>query len=133
MKFYCIADEDTVRGFRLAAVEGRAVEGADEAAAAFAAAVARKDLDILILTDAVAAGRKIFAEHCSECHGKDAGGARRGPNLRTVAAHEATPGALFYVLTNGVIRRGMPGWSKLPEPERWQLVSFLESLEQERK
>jgi len=83
--------------------------------------------------DAVAAGRKIFAEHCSECHGKDAGGARRGPNLRTVAAHEATPGALFYVLTNGVIRHGMPGWSKLPEPERWQLVSFLESLQEPRK
>jgi mono/diheme cytochrome c family protein len=78
--------------------------------------------------DAVAAGRKIFAEHCSDCHGKDAGGARRGPNLRVVPAHEATPGALFYVLTNGVIRHGMPGWSKLPEPERWQLVSFLESL-----
>jgi mono/diheme cytochrome c family protein len=83
--------------------------------------------------DAVAAGRKIFAEHCSECHGKDAGGARRGPNLRLMAAHEATPGALFYVLTNGVIRHGMPGWSKLPEPERWQLVSFLCSLQEPRK
>ena len=78
--------------------------------------------------DAVAAGRKLFADHCSQCHGKDAGGERRGPNLRVMAAHETTPGALFCVLTNGVIRRGMPGWSKLPEPERWQLVSFLESL-----
>jgi hypothetical protein len=38
------------------------------------------------------------------------------------------PGALFWLLTNGVVRRGMPVWSKLPEPQRWQLVSFIESL-----
>jgi mono/diheme cytochrome c family protein len=83
--------------------------------------------------EAVAAGKKLFAEHCSECHGKDAGGGRRGPNLRVVAARETTSRALLFVLTNGVIRRGMPGWSKLPEPQRWQLVSFLESLRDEGK
>jgi hypothetical protein len=35
---------------------------------------------------------------------------------------------LFWVLTNGVVMRGMPVWSKLPEPERWQIVTFLKSL-----
>ena len=79
-------------------------------------------------TEAVAAGRKLFEQHCSECHGKDAAGGKRGPNLRGLTVQEATPGALFFVLTNGVVRRGMPDWSKLPEPERWQIVSFLESL-----
>jgi len=78
--------------------------------------------------DAVAAGKKLFAEHCSECHGKDAFGKRRGPDLHITAAREATPGTIFFILTNGVIRHGMPGWSKLPEPQRWQLVSFLKSL-----
>ena len=38
------------------------------------------------------------------------------------------PGALFWILTNGVGRRGMPVWSKLPEPQRWQIVSYLKSL-----
>lgn len=75
--------------------------------------------------DAVAAGRKLFEQHCSECHGKDSRGGKRGPNLRIVEVQGAMPGAVFYVLTNGVIRHGMPGWSKLPEPERWQIVSFL--------
>jgi len=56
MHFYCIADEDTVRGFRLAAVEGRVVTTPEEAAAALSAAVARKDLDIVIITDVAAAG-----------------------------------------------------------------------------
>jgi len=56
LKFYCIADEDTVRGFRLAGVEGRAVTAPSEAAAALHAAAARRDVGVVILTDAVAAG-----------------------------------------------------------------------------
>jgi mono/diheme cytochrome c family protein len=35
---------------------------------------------------------------------------------------------LFWILTNGVVRHGMPVWSKLPEPQRWQLVSYVKSL-----
>jgi mono/diheme cytochrome c family protein len=78
--------------------------------------------------DAVTAGKKLFEQHCSDCHGIDARGGKRGPSLHVVAVQEAPPGAIFDVLTNGVIRPGMPGWSKLPEPERWQIVSFLKSL-----
>jgi V/A-type H+-transporting ATPase subunit F len=53
--FYCIADEDTVRGFRLAGVPGRAVATPQEAAAALAHAAARLEVSIVILTDIVAA------------------------------------------------------------------------------
>ena len=55
MTFYCIADEDTVRGFRLAGVPGRAVAAPQEAAAALAHAAARLEVSIVILTDIVAA------------------------------------------------------------------------------
>jgi hypothetical protein len=41
---------------------------------------------------------------------------------------QATPGTLFWILTNGIVWHGMPVWSKLPEPERWQIVTFLQSL-----
>jgi len=78
--------------------------------------------------DAVAAGRKLFVGKCAECHGENASGGKKGPSLRAKEVQEATPGALFWVLTNGVVRRGMPVWSKLPEPQRWQLVSYLKSL-----
>ena len=78
--------------------------------------------------DSVAAGKKLFDQHCSECHGLDARGGMRGPSLCVIEVKKSSPGAQFFVLTNGVIRRGMPGWSKLPEPERWQIVTFLESL-----
>ena len=56
MKFHCIADEDTVRGFRLAGVSGAVVICASEAAAAVEAAVVQRDCGIIILTETIADG-----------------------------------------------------------------------------
>ena len=78
--------------------------------------------------EAVAAGGKLFEQHCSDCHGKKGGGTRHGVSLLREEVQQATPGTLFWIVTNGVVRHGMPVWSKLPEPERWQIVSFVESL-----
>jgi mono/diheme cytochrome c family protein len=81
--------------------------------------------------EAVAAGAKLYGLHCAECHGQTGEGgqgSKKGPSLRAGEVQQATPGTLFWVLTNGVVRRGMPVWSKLPEPQRWQLVSFVKSL-----
>lgn len=78
--------------------------------------------------DAIAAGRVLFEQHCQECHGRSAEGAERGPSLRVQEIQTAEPGAIFWILSNGVVRRGMPDWSKLPEPQRWALVCFIKSL-----
>ena len=78
--------------------------------------------------DAVAAGRKLFTRHCEECHGAEALGGKKAPSLLQEEVQSAEPGVLFWFLTNGNVRRGMPTWSKLPEAQRWQLVKFLKSL-----
>jgi mono/diheme cytochrome c family protein len=78
--------------------------------------------------EAVAAGAKLFDLHCAECHGELAEGGKKAPSLREPEVQQAAPGTLFWLLTNGVVRRGMPVWSKLPEPQRWQLVSYIKSL-----
>ena len=78
--------------------------------------------------EAIAAGAKLFEQRCAECHGATAEGGKKGPSLRTEEVHQATPGALFWLMTNGVVRKGMPVWSRLPEPQRWQLVSYIKSL-----
>jgi mono/diheme cytochrome c family protein len=75
--------------------------------------------------DAAAAGEKLFEQHCAECHGMKAEGTKRAPSLLNQQLQQASPGAIFWIVTNGVVRRGMPVWSKLPEPERWQIVTFL--------
>jgi mono/diheme cytochrome c family protein len=77
---------------------------------------------------AVTAGGKLFQQHCVECHGEKASGTKKGPSLLREEVQTATSGTLFWILTNGVVRRGMPVWSKLPEQQRWQLVTFLQSL-----
>lgn len=78
--------------------------------------------------DAIAAGGILFEQHCAECHGDSAQGGKKGPSLRAAEVQGAPPGAIFWILTNGVVRKGMPVWSKLPEPQRWQLVAYLKSL-----
>jgi hypothetical protein len=40
----------------------------------------------------------------------------------------ATPGEMFWILTNGLVRHGMPAWSKLPPAQRWQIIAFLTSM-----
>ena len=78
--------------------------------------------------EAIIAGRKLFLRHCAECHGDTAEGGRKAPSLRCAPVQNATPGTLFWIISNGVVRRGMPVWSKLPEPQRWQIVTFLKSF-----
>lgn len=56
MKYYCIADEDTVRGFLLAGVPGQAVASAEQAYSAIMWAVAQPDIGILIVSEPLADG-----------------------------------------------------------------------------
>jgi V/A-type H+/Na+-transporting ATPase subunit F len=56
VKFYCLADEDTVRGFALAGVEGRAVGDPQAAAEALRQVCERQDIGIIVMTDVVAHG-----------------------------------------------------------------------------
>ena len=88
------------------------------------------DLAISFLSDpdAVVAGKKLFGLHCAECHGETAEGTHRAPTMRSSDVQEAPAGAIFWVLTNGIVWHGMPVWSKLPEPMRWQLVAYIKSL-----
>ena len=80
-------------------------------------------------SEAVQAGRLLFAEHCAQCHGDNANGKSKKPSLRTERIRSAaTDGDLHWLLVNGNIRRGMPSWSKLPDPQLWQLVSYVKSL-----
>ena len=78
--------------------------------------------------DAVRAGKKLYLQHCAECHGKAARGMRNAVNLRGPEVQNATPGELVWFLRNGNLWHGMPSWSGLPEQRRWQLVTYLKSL-----
>jgi mono/diheme cytochrome c family protein len=78
--------------------------------------------------DAAAAGARLFGDHCAQCHGADALGRKKRPSLRTPEVQRAADGEIFWLLRNGALRKGMPSWSSLPEPSRWQLIVFVKSL-----
>jgi mono/diheme cytochrome c family protein len=78
---------------------------------------------------AAAAGRKLFLRHCASCHGEGAEGTRRAPALVSAGMRRSRAGELERFLRNGGMSRGMPSWSALPEQRRWQIVTYLESLQ----
>jgi mono/diheme cytochrome c family protein len=80
-------------------------------------------------TASIAGGAKLFADHCAKCHGRDALGHGKKPSLRSERVQrQATEGDIFWLLYNGNLRRGMPTWSAMPEPSRWQIIAYLKSL-----
>jgi mono/diheme cytochrome c family protein len=86
-----------------------------------------------------AAAREHFADHCSSCHGNDGSGNTemgrnlypKVPDMRLPRTQELSDGEIFYIIENGVMLTGMPGWStNSPDGERasWQLVHFIRRL-----
>lgn len=78
--------------------------------------------------EAFLAGAKLFQQNCSACHGKNAEGKGKKPSLHSERVKSATPGELQWLLTNGSMKNGMPSWVKLPEQQRWQIISYLKSM-----
>ncbi|HEX6896179.1 MAG TPA: c-type cytochrome [Bryobacteraceae bacterium] len=79
-------------------------------------------------TEAGRAGAKLFAQECAACHGVRSRGSEKAPPLNRGDIRQAPPGALFWVLRNGSLHRGMPSFAHLPELERWQIVTFLQEV-----
>lgn len=77
---------------------------------------------------AAVAGRKLFRQHCAQCHGRDGRGIGHAANLHSPVVQDAPAGTLLWALRNGRIRNGMPSWSQLPEQQLWQMVTFVKTL-----
>ncbi len=86
----------------------------------------------------IAAGKKVFAARCSDCHGDtgvgdgmDGEGMDPPPANLTDATwkHGSTDGEIFTVIRNGVKGTGMkPFGSKLTTTEIWNLVNYIRSI-----
>jgi mono/diheme cytochrome c family protein len=84
-------------------------------------------------------GREHWMEHCAQCHSLDgSGNSQIGPNLyppapdmRLAATQHLSDGELFYIIQNGVMFSGMPGWGgEHTLEETWHLVDFIRHLPQ---
>jgi mono/diheme cytochrome c family protein len=79
--------------------------------------------------DAVAAGQRVFRDHCAQCHGEDGKGIKKRPSLRSERVQQkATEGDLHWLVSNGSMAQGMPSWSKLGDAQVWQVITYVRSL-----
>jgi mono/diheme cytochrome c family protein len=76
---------------------------------------------------AAAAGKKLYAQNCAQCHGANLQGMGPAPALDGTPIKNAKPGELFWFITKGKLESGMPSWANLSQQQRWQIVTFLES------
>jgi cbb3-type cytochrome c oxidase subunit III len=86
----------------------------------------------------IAAGKKLYDNNCTECHGEAGkGDGPRAPysnptppNLSdTEWKHGSSDGEIFTVIQNGVNDTDMPSFQKdLQPPQIWQIVNYVKSL-----
>ena len=77
---------------------------------------------------AATAGGELFAKRCASCHGKTGTGSGNVPSLTDDPTKSASAGEIFWFITTGSVDNGMPSWASLPEKDRWQIVTFVQSL-----
>jgi mono/diheme cytochrome c family protein len=79
---------------------------------------------------AAAAGAVVYRDHCLQCHKPNAqGDGRKHPSLRSERIRSASDGDIEWFLRQGDLGHGMPSWSSLPEAQRWQIVTWLRSIQ----
>jgi putative copper resistance protein D len=85
----------------------------------------------------IASGAAVYAARCQVCHGRSGGGdgpeAARLPrppaDLRAPHTGQHTAGDLFWWVSHGIPRGGMPGFAgQLGEEQRWDVINYVRLL-----
>jgi glucose/arabinose dehydrogenase len=77
---------------------------------------------------AVLAGKEVYTRNCGACHGIAGKGTGNVPPLAHGIVQTTPAGAIFWYVTRGDVDNGMPSWARLAERQRWQVVSYIQSL-----
>ena len=79
-------------------------------------------------------GEKIFAGSCAECHGLDARGGERAPNIaENPRAQRLSDDQIFGVIENGIPGTGMPAFHTLESSDIKSVVAHLRTLQGTKK
>jgi len=78
--------------------------------------------------ETLSGGRKLYQQRCATCHSDDGRGSSKAPDLTQAAVQEQSDGALFWKISTGNTRAGMPSFSFLPALQRWQLVQTVRAV-----
>lgn len=90
-----------------------------------------------VTDESIEAGRALFVKNCASCHGQDgksqtdiAASMKKKPtNLTAKEMQGITDGEIYWVVTNGIGKSGMPAYrTKMKDPERWQTTLYVKHL-----
>jgi mono/diheme cytochrome c family protein len=76
-----------------------------------------------------AAGLRLYAANCGSCHGIKGRGTGNIAPLSEGPTQSASDGEVFGFITTGAADNDLPSWASLPERQRWQIVTYLKSLQ----
>ncbi len=87
----------------------------------------------------ISRGSRLYDRYCASCHGPQGLGdgqmammlERKPSNLHDAQVQKNTDGSLFYFITEGIVEAKMPGFPKLSEEDRWNLVNYMRTFEVE--
>ena len=90
-------------------------------------------------TEALAEGRRHWADHCALCHANNGSGDTeigenlypKPPDMRQQETQDLSDGELYYWIQNGIRLTGMPAWGSPDDDnneESWKLVLFIRHL-----
>lgn len=94
------------------------------------ATAASRDNPLASKPELAAGGKKLFSRNCVECHGPEGTGmeSKHSADLQLPIVQQQSDGTLFWKITNGNAKRGMPSFRKIPELQRWQIVLYIRTL-----
>ncbi len=87
--------------------------------------------------ETVNAGKQLFNKHCAVCHGQDgrsktgvAASMKKKPtDLTAKEMRGITDGEIYWVVTNGATKNGMPAFkAKVGTEDRWKLTLYVKHL-----
>jgi len=100
------------------------------------ARAARRENPVASDEKSIAAGKKLYAQECADCHGGSGRGDGAGardleldapmPDLSDPRMWKQSDGSLFFKITKG--REPMPGAEELSEEQRWHVVNYVRTL-----
>jgi len=73
-------------------------------------------------------GKRLYTMNCGACHGRNAAGQGNVPGLVDGKMESVTAGEIFWYITQGDQANGMPSWAKMPEADRWQIITYVKQL-----
>jgi mono/diheme cytochrome c family protein len=126
--YFVFAQDPMGAGMMGGGMMGRGMMGSQQSAWQAPPAAANRRNPVPANSESVAAGKKLFDNYCTPCHGMNAKGKNGvAADLTAPAAQSQTDGALFWKISQG--HSPMPSFANtLTAHQGWDIINYIRTL-----